>query len=168
LALKSTRPTFAIILLALSSLWMCAVFVPLLYSIVLPNAVLQGIVYALEERGSAPPEAAGIVQETIAAVGPLTRTIKVGYYSGVTATIRVSGSNTSEKVKQATYIAWFQKPAKPMVVAIARYESDGDHKAYRISQVDSGSLVRGYSLPVLLFGVSLFLVRVRKSPSSSS
>ncbi|MGA7631985.1 MAG: hypothetical protein WCB11_14565 [Terriglobales bacterium] len=92
----------------------------------------------------------------------------MGYYSGVTATIRVRGSNTSEKVKQATYIAWFQKPAKPMLVAIARYESDGDHKAYRISQVDSGSLVRGYSLPVLLFGVSLFLVRVRKSPSSST
>ncbi|MGB7149759.1 MAG: hypothetical protein WBD45_11440 [Terriglobales bacterium] len=109
-----------------------------------------------------------MVQKTIAAVGPLTRAIKVGYYSGVTATVRVSGSNTSEKVKQATYIAWFQKLPKPMLIAIARYESDRDHKAYQISQVDSGSLVRGYSLPVLLFGVSLFLMRGRKSSTSSS
>lgn len=166
--LKSSRSTLAVILLAFSSLWMCAVFVPLLYFIVLPNADLQGVVDALEERGSAPPEAAGMVQKTIAAVGPLTRAIKVGYYSGVTATVRVSGSNTSEKVKQATYIAWFQKLPKPMLIAIARYESDRDHKAYQISQVDSGSLVRGYSLPVLLFGVSLFLMRGRKSSTSSS
>lgn len=166
LALKSSRPTYAIILLALSSLWMSALFLPLLYSLVLPNADLQGIVYALEERGTAPPEAVDIVQETIAAVGPLTRAIRVGYYSGVTATVRVSGPNTSVKVKQASYIAWFQKPPKPMLVAIARYESDGDHKAYRISRVEPASLVRGYASPVLLFGVSLFLARGRKSPSS--
>jgi hypothetical protein len=167
-ALKSSRPTYAIILLALSSLWMCAVFLPLLYSVVLPNADLHAIVSALEGRGTAPPEAAGIVQETIAAVGPLTRAIKVGYYSGVTATVRVSGSNTSEKVKQASYIAWFQKPPKPMIVAITRYERDGGQRAYGISEVDPVSLVRGYALPVLLFGVSLFLVRRRKSPSPAS
>jgi hypothetical protein len=168
LAIKSGRPTYAIILLGLSSLWMCAVFLPLLYSVVLPNADLQGVVSALEGRGTAPPEAAGIVQGTIAAVGPLTRAIKVGYYSGVTATVRVSGANTSEKVKQASYVAWFQKPPRPMLFAITRYESGGGQRSYGISEVDPVSLVRGYALPVLLFGVSLFLVRKRKSPSPAS
>jgi hypothetical protein len=168
LAVKSSRPTYAIILLALSSLWMCAVFLPLLYSVALPDRDIRSIVYALEERGTAPPEAAAIVQETIAAAGPLTRAIRVGYYSGVTTTVRTSGSNTSEKVKQASYIAWFQKPPKPMFVAITHYESDGGQRAYGISEVDPVSLVRGYSLPVLLFAVSLFLVRRRKSPNSAS
>jgi len=96
------------------------------------------------------------------------KAIKIGYYSGVTATIRVKGSNTSEKVKQATYIAWFQKHPKPMLVAITLYESDGGDKAYGIGSVDPVSLVRGYALPVLLFGVSFFLVRRRKFSSSAS
>jgi hypothetical protein len=168
LVFKSSRPAYAIILLALASLWLCAIFLPLLYSVALPNPDLQGIVDALEERGTAPPEATAIVQGTIAAVGPLTRAVKVGYYSGVTATVRVSGSNTSEKVKQASYIAWFQKPSKPMFVSITCYESDGDQRAYGISEVDPIILVRGYALPLLLFGVSLFLARRRKSPASSS
>lgn len=168
MALKSSRPTYAIILLALSSLWMCAVFLPLLYSVLLSSPDIRAIVYALEERGTAPPEAAGIVQETIAAVGPLTRAIRVGYYSGVTATVRVSGSNTSEKVKQASYIAWFQKPPKPMLVAITCYESDVGQRAYGLSEADPVSLVRGYGLPSLLFGISLFLVRKRQLPDSAS
>jgi hypothetical protein len=166
LAFKSSRPTYSIILLALSSLWMCAVFLPLLYSIVLPNAGLQGVIYALEERGTAPPEAVSIVQETMATAGPVIRAIRVGYYSGVTATVRVSGSNTSEKVKQASYLAWFQQRPKPILVAITCYESSGDQKAYGISEVDPAVLIRGYSLPILLFGVSLFLV-CRKPPSSA-
>ena len=165
MALKWNRPTYAIILLALSSVWMCTVFLPLLYSVVLPESDLHAIVSALEGRGTAPAGAAGIVQETIAAVGPLTRAIKVGYYSGVTATVRVSGSNTSEKVKQASYLAWFQKPPKPMLVAITRYERDGGQRAYGISEIEPVSLIRGYTLPILLFGASLFLVRERKSPA---
>jgi hypothetical protein len=43
LGFKSSRPTYTIILLALSTLWMCAVLLPLLYSVVLPNADLQGL-----------------------------------------------------------------------------------------------------------------------------
>lgn len=170
LVFKSNRPTYAIILLALSSLFMCATFLPLLYSVVLPNEDLQGVVSALEERGTPPPESATVVQEVIAAAGSLRKAIQVGYYSGVTTTFHLSGSHTSEKIKvsQPTYIMWFQKRPKPMLVAITRYESDRDQRAYRISEVDPVSLVRGYALPVLLFGVSLFLVRRRKSPASAS
>ena len=95
---KSSRPTYAIILVALSSLWMCAMFLPLLYSVVFPNNDLRGIVYALEERGAAPAKAADIVKETLATAGPLRRAVQVGYYSGVTATVRISGSQASRCV----------------------------------------------------------------------
>jgi len=73
----------------------------------------------------------------------------------------MSGSHTSEKIKQVSYIAWFQKRPKPLLVAITSYESEGNQRAYGISEIDPDSLVRGYALPVLLFGISLFLVRRR-------
>jgi hypothetical protein len=50
LALKSGRPIYAIVMLVLSSLFMCATFLPLLYSVVVPNEDLKGVVSALEER----------------------------------------------------------------------------------------------------------------------
>ena len=164
---KSGRPTYAIILLALSSLWICAVFFPLLYSVVLPNKDLQAVVYALEERGSPPPEAADVVQETIAAAGPLTRVVLVAYYSGVTATVRIGGSEKLSR-KQSSYIAWFQKHPKPLLLLITRYEGDGGRKGYEINEGEPMSMVRGYALPVLLFAVSLLLGRRRKSPASAS
>jgi hypothetical protein len=165
LVFKSTRPTYAVILLALSSLFMCTTFLPLLYSVVLPNEDVQGIVSALEERGTPPPESETVVQQVMTAAGSLTRAVQVGYYSGATTSFHLSGAHTSEKIKvsQATYVAWFQKRPKAMLVAITRYESDGDQRAYRISEADPAILVRGYVLPVLLFGVSLFLVCRKKS-----
>jgi len=159
---KSSRPTYAIIMLALSSLWMCATFLPLLYSVVFPNEDLRAVVYALEERGNAPPDAVAVAQETIAAAGPLTRAAPVAYYSGVTATVRISGSSQTSK-KQASYIAWFQKHPKPLLLIITVYEGDGGRKGYEINEGEAMFMVRGYTLPVLLFGVSLFLVRKRKS-----
>jgi hypothetical protein len=156
-------------MLALSSLFMCATFLPFLYSVVLPNEDLLAVVAALEERGTPPPESGTIVQQVIAATGSLRKSIQVGYSSEVTAVFHLNGSRKSEKIKmsQATYIAWFQGRPRPMLVAITRYESDAGQRAYRISEVDPVGLVRGYALPVLLFGISLFLVR-RKSHASAS
>jgi hypothetical protein len=142
---------------------MFAVFLPLLYSVVFPNKDVQGIVYALEERGTAPPEAVAVVQETIAAVGPLTRAIPVAYYSGVTTEVRV-GSLQSSRKKQASYIAWFQKHPKPLLLLITDYEGEGGRRAYAINEGEAVSMVRGYALPVFLFGVALFLVGKRTSP----
>jgi hypothetical protein len=163
LLFKSSRPTYAIILVALSSLWMCAMFLPLLYSVVFPNNDLRGIVYALEERGAAPAKAADIVKETLATAGPLRRAVQVGYYSGVTATVRISGSQASNR-KQASYLAWFQKRSKPLLLVITRDEGGGS-TAFYISEGKISGMVRSYSLPTLLFGVSLFLMR-RRSPNN--
>jgi hypothetical protein len=146
---------------------MCAVFVPLLYFVVLPNHDLQGVVYALEGRGTAPPEAVAIVQEAIAAAGPLTRAIPVAYYSGVTATVRVSGSQTSREI-QVSYIAWFQTHPKPLLLLITAYDGDGGRRVYAINEGEPMAMLRGYGLPVVLFGVSLFLARKRKPSAPAS
>ena len=167
---KSSRPTYGVIMLVLSSLYVGATFLPLLYSVVLPRQDLEGVVSALEERGTPPPESGTVVQEAIAALGPLRRAVKVGYYSAVTLKVHYTEPRTSEKIRlsQAIYIAWFQKHPEPTLVAIVCYENGEGEKAYRISGVDPVSLIRGYAIPLGLFGVSLFLARRRKTPSAIS
>ena len=49
-----------------------------------------------------------------------------------------------------------------MVMAITLYENGGGQKAYGVSEGNPWALLRGYGLPTLLFGVSLFLARRRK------
>jgi hypothetical protein len=166
LAFKSGRPIYAIVMLVLSSLFMCATFLPLLYSVAVPNQDLGGVVSALEEHSAPSLESETVVQQAIGAAGPLKRAIKVGYYSGVTKSIHLDGSHTPETINasQATYIAWFQKRPKPILVAITLYANDEGQKAYGISEVGPLSIVRAYALPILLFGVSLFLAKSRRAP----
>ncbi len=167
---KSSRPTYAIILLVLSSLFMGATFLPLLYSIVLPNEDLQGFVSALEQRSAPSMEAEPVVQQAIAAVGPLTKAIKIAYNSEWAVAIHYAGSQPSEKLRasQAVYIAWFQKHPKAALVSFTCYENGAGQKTYQIREVDPVSVVRGFAIPLFLFGVSLFLVRKKKTPSATS
>jgi hypothetical protein len=83
----------------------------------------------------------------------------------MSARFHLNGSHAPERIKesQVTYIAWFQKRPKPMVMAITLYENDGGQKAYGISEGNPVILVRGYGAPILLFGVALVLARRRKS-----
>jgi len=165
LAFKSGRPTYAIIFLALSTLFLCTTFLPFFYSILFPNDDLQRVVSALENRASPPLDADSVVQEAKGAAGLLTKAIPVAYYSGMSARFHLDGSHSPERIKQSqvTYIAWFQKRPKPMVMAITLYENEGGQKAYGISEGNAVILVRGYGVPILLFGFSLFLTRRRKS-----
>jgi hypothetical protein len=168
LVLKSSRPTYAIIMLVLSSLFLCATFFPLLYSVVLPNQDIQEVISAMEGRGAPPRESEMVVKQAIDAAGPLRRVVEVGYYSGVTKAIHLDGSQASETIhaSQATYIAWFQKHPGPILVSIACYKNGEDQKTYEISSVDPLRVARAYAIPILLFGVSLLLARRKKSPTA--
>jgi len=154
-----------LILLALSVFFLCATFLPFLYSVLFPNDDLQRVVFALEDQGSPPLDADSVVQEAKVAAGLLTRAIPAGYGWGTSTQFDLKGSRAPQRVKtyQSTYIAWFQKRPKPMVMAITLYENDNGQKAYGISEGNPVTLLRGYGVPILLFGVSLFLVRKRKS-----
>ena len=158
MAFKSGRPIHAIVMLVFSSLFICATFLPLLYSVVVANEDLEGVVSALEELGAPSLESETGVQQAIGAAGPLRRAIKVGYYSGATKSMHLDGSHTPETINasRATSVAWFQKRPKPIVVAITTYANDEGQKAYGISEVDSVSMVRAYAVPVCCSESRLF------------
>ena len=166
---KSRRPVYAIVLLAVSILYMAATFLPFLYSILSPNEDIERFIAALKDSGDAPLDADNIVEQTKGAVGPLTRVIQIGYYSGKSIGYDLRGSRAPQHIytSQATYIAWFQRHPKPMLVSVTLRANDEGQKAYGISEVAPIILVRGYGVPVALFGASLFLVRKRKSSGAT-
>ena len=169
MALKSRRPVYAIVLLALSTLFMAATFLPFLYSILSPNEDIERFVAALKDRGEAPLEADNVVEQTKGAVGSLTRVIQIGYYSGGSIGLDLSGSRAPRHIytSQAIYIAWFQRHPKPMLVSVTLRANDEGQEAYGISEVAPFALVRRYGVAVALFGASLFLVCFRKSPGAT-
>jgi hypothetical protein len=162
LFLKPKGRRWPIALLILSCLWLTATFGPLLYSAILPNDGVKALVDGLREPETAPPESAPVVQQVVAAAGILKRTVPVGYYSGVTATVRLNGVSQTTRVRQAIYLAWFEKLPKPVLIGMTQYESDGVRR-YEIAEVESATIVRGYSFPLLGFGIALYLV-VRRKP----
>jgi hypothetical protein len=169
LALKSSRPVYAIVLFALSTFFMAATFLPFVYSILFPDENIERFVAALEDRGEAPPDAGNVVDRTKAAVGSLTRAIQIGcsFETRTAIDLKESRAPQHTHMSQAIYIAWFQRRPKPTLVSIAVYENDQGQKAYGISEVAALNVVRGYGVPVALFGASLFLMRKRKSPGAT-
>lgn len=167
---KSSRPIYAIILFALSVIYMCTTFLPLLYSLLFPNEDIEQVVAALKEAGPAPLDAENVVQEAKSAVGPLTKAIQVGSGYTLNKGFHLSGAHEETSVRETAYvyIAWFEKRSKPMLVSIALYANDAGQKAYQISEVNGMSVVRAYAIPVLLFAVSLFLMSRRKSSRQTS
>lgn len=169
MAFKSSRPIYAIILLLVSGFFMCTTFLPFLYSVLFPNKDLQGFITALEGREPPPLDSDTVVQQTIAAVGALKRTMKIAYLYQVTTQIHYAEPRTTKKIEvsQDVNIAWFEKHPKPMLVAFACYEHGDGQKDYGISEVNPLVVVRGYAIPLVFFGLSLFLARKRKSPVSA-
>jgi hypothetical protein len=169
LTFKSSRPIYAIILLLVSGFSMCMTFFPILYSVVFPNENLQRFIGALEGREAPPLNADTAVQQTIAAVGTLKRTIRIGHSWQLTSKTHYAEPWTTEKIEmsQDVDIAWFEQHPEPMLVAIACYEYGDGHKAYGISQVSPLVVVRAYAIPLGFFCISLFLVRKRRSPVSA-
>jgi hypothetical protein len=155
---------FIIGLLALSSLWVAAGFLPLVYSMLFPPRDIQQIVRALEGKGNAPPgPATTVVEEMLGLAGPLRRALQVGYHVEVSATFRLNNSHTT-RTTQLSYIAWFQKIPGPMLLLVERTETDGVLESYQINQGAPMSLIGSYASPLLVFAFSLVLFLKRKSP----
>lgn len=159
--------TFLIVLLVLSSLWMVAVYGPLLYGLFFGPQDLQAILHALENRGVAPPAAAAIVRQAITAAGPLQRAIPVGYFRGGSFTTKL-GQTHSESRVQTTYIAWFQRLPKPILLILERKHSDNRPETYQIDEGEPMSLLRALLVPVVVFVFSILAVRFTKPKAESS
>lgn len=164
---KLRLQTFWTVLLVLSSLWVAATFGPLLYSVLSPTEDLSAIVRALQEREVPRPTTGPIVQQVLQQGGPLGRAIHVGHYAGGSVIFQKGASHRTTKVSD-TYIAWFRKIPKPILLMVERYDEDGALQGYEIHSADSISpLARAYALPLVALAVSIFLVRKRKSPMLS-
>lgn len=157
--------TFWILLFVLSGLWLGASVFTVLYGIFSPAANFQEIVRALEMRGEPPLQAASAIQQTIIAVGPMQRAVQVGYYSKVTLTLQL-GAKRKEKRTQASYIAWFQKVQKPILLILERNETDGVVQGYVIAEGEPMSIARSFAAKLLLFAFSLYMVIRKRAPDS--
>jgi hypothetical protein len=169
LAFQSSRPTYGIVLLLISGFFLCATFLPFLYSIAFPNENLQKFLSALKGSEPSPLDSDTVVQQAIAAAGTLKRTIPIGYSYQVTRRIHYAGAQAPEEIKasQAIHIAWFRKRPEPMLVAFTCYASGDGQTSYQITQVSPLVVLRGYGVPLCFFGLSLVLARRRKAPASA-
>jgi hypothetical protein len=168
MAFRSDRPLYARIFLALSILFLFATFLPFIYSILFPNEDLQRVVSALEGRGSPPLDADSVIEEAKQAAGTLTHSIQIAYGAGRAVRYARSGPAKPEHMRrsEATYLAWFQKRPKPMIIAISVYENETGQKAFGINEVNPAALVQGYLLPIAIFVIALVLVRRKKSQTA--
>ena len=161
---KLSLQNFWILLLVLSSLWVASVFGPLLYSMLFPTEDLWAIVHSLQGRGVPPSKAAALVQDAFEQGGPVGRIIHVAHYAGESILIQNSASHTMSKTEDS-YIAWFQKVPKPVLLVVRGYKVDGAVQSYEIGSDEATNfLVRAYVPPLLAWLVSIYLVRRRRSP----
>jgi len=158
---KPSPRTLAIGLLVFSSLWMAFTVAPLVYSLLFPQRDFQDILHALESHETVPFRVSVMVPRTILAARPLRRALQVGYYTRFTVTVRLNASHKTKET-QVTYLAWFQGLPRPSILAISRHESDGVLQGYDIDEGEPASLVRSYGLPMLMLGVSVYLVRRKR------
>ena len=162
--LKSGRPIYVIILFVVSSIYMGVFFLPVLYSLLFPNADIEQFVAALKNGGIASMDADTVVEQAKAALGPLTKAIQVGWGYSVTKGYHLAGAHEQTTITATSYIylAWFAKLPKPVFVEVILYENDSGQKAYHIGPVSGILLARQLAIPLLLFAVSVFLM-FRKS-----
>ena len=159
--MKISLRTFAIVLLVISSVWLLARLAPPVYCWFVPPKDFQAVVEALENRGSAPATAASAVQQTVASAGPLERAFQIGYYYRAQAVIRINEKHL-EKESQASYIAWFPKLQRPILLLLQKQQIDDGAEDYQIAQGDPTGLLRGFVVPFLVFVAAIVALRLSR------
>jgi hypothetical protein len=167
---KLGRPIYTLILFALSSIYMAFVFLPVVYSILFPNPDVETFVAALRDGGVPPLDADTVIEQAKAALGPLTKTIQVGWGYQTQKAFHLVGAHEQSTITATSYLymAWFQKIPQPIVISVNLYQNDQGQKAYRIQQVSGAALARQAAIPISLFVVSLVLLlrTSRRQPKS--
>lgn len=150
--------------LALSFLWLAAIFIPLFSSMLFPIPDLQAVRHGLEGQAGSPVSAVPLIERTIAAAGPLRRSVQVAYYAALTKSVGAGGSHVT-KTRQATFVAWFDKLPQPLLLVLTRSEVDGTRVSYGIYEGELPGLIRGYLLPILVAGISFYFVKRKPAVS---
>ena len=150
------------VLLAITSLWLAATVIPILYATLFRSSEFQKIIQELEANGPSGFGSDTAIQGTVAQSGRLRRAIQISYYSEVTVVVTVD-KNLSAKRSQAGYVAWFENRKKPIFLLIQEIQIGKSATTYDIDEGDPGSLVKTAALPLLAFVASLYMVRRKTS-----
>jgi hypothetical protein len=144
-----------ILLLVLSTLWMAWTVFPLFYSLLFPNADIQHIVRALEDREALRGDLAPLTEQVTSSVGRLKRAVQIAAYWGTSAEYKVGQSHTA-KTTELSYLAWFEKRSKPTILVVTRTEVDGSRIRFDINEGGPFGMLRFYLVPAVVLGLSIW------------
>ncbi len=149
---------FSILFLVLSALVTAATFLPLSLAIARPPADLRAIADSLRGTVTPPEAAVTIVHEAIKQGGFLRRAIPVAYYVGGEVVYQ-SGASHRTTTRVITYLAWFDKAPKAILLIIRRDEEDGTLRDYRIGVGDLRTLIIRFGSPLLMLAIATYSFR---------
>jgi hypothetical protein len=125
------------------------------------------------DEGAPSSQAADLVQNEINQGGRLGRTIHVAHYAGASVILRDSESHTKSKTEDS-YIAWFQKTPKPVLLTVRRNKLDGAMQSYELGSDEAlNFLIRAYGSTSVDHGGFQILIssikgKVKKNTSPSA
>ena len=90
------------------------------------------------------------------------RALQIGYYYRAEVAIRVNEKHL-QKESQASYIAWFPRLQRPILLILQKQQIDNGAEDYQIAQGDPAGLLRGFLLPVLAFIGAIIALRLSRS-----
>jgi hypothetical protein len=146
----------------LSSLWVAAVFCPLLYSLLFPTQDIQHLVAAFEGRETPREEFASFVRAAIETSGHAKRVIQVGAYWQRSAEYKSKELHTTRET-ELSYLAWFEKRSKPTILIITRTQIDESSLLrFDVNEGSPIATVRAYLPPLLALAFSVYWFRSRR------
>lgn len=151
-----------LVFLIISLLWLTAVVSPLIYSLLFPTKDIQQIVRALEGRESVREELTPLIQHVSNAAGRMDHAIPVGAYWHTSMEYNAKQSHRTKET-ELSYLAWFQKRSKPIILVITRSETDGSQLSFDIDEGSLFGIVRAYLLPALVLTFSVIWFRKRRT-----
>jgi hypothetical protein len=127
-----------------------------------PDQDIRRIVRALEGRETLPEALAPLAEQIVNTAGHLKRAIQVSVYWHVEADYNIKKSHKTKET-QISYLAWFEKRAKPTILIVTRTEVDGSELHFDIDEGEPIGTLRFYLLPLLLLAFSIYWFRRRPS-----
>jgi hypothetical protein len=156
LRLKSRAVPIA--LLMISSLWMAALLIPLLYSFIFPHPYLREAMRAFEGRPVSHPELAKLGRDIAESFGTLQHAIRLAaYYHG--SVEYKSGETHKTTDVEYTYLVRFEKRQHYALMTIGVTEIDDSAPKLNTWLGTMSGLIRVYLSPVLLLAFSVYWFR---------
>ena len=149
---KRTNRVLPALLVGVSAMWIALLVCPLLYSVVFPSPETRQLVRELEGYGTVPQQLDPLVQHA----GLLRRAIPVKKYWHFSGDYTLKQAHTTVDT-ELSYIAWFQKLPKPMLLVITRTATGSDVRlGITVDSRNPFTMLWVYYVPLALLVSSVF------------